>query len=719
MKLEGLSFRDRFDILLEKRLSDVVELRYTMLYGKSQTKIPVNSYSFRTKWCFITTNKTKKSLLLIMLVILLAGAGIWLVVQQRSSVPAIRHVVLISLDTCRADYLSCYGYARPTTPHIDALARQGYLFRHAMTPIPVTLPAHTSMLTGTIPPHHGKHENRDMYFDPAHVTLAALLKTKGFRTGAFVGAQVLNGRLGLNRGFDSYQDRFAQQGQSERRAEEVNRVAFAWLEKQKDNPVFLFLHYYDPHDTYDPPEPFATTFKESPYAGEIAYTDHCIGQVVAKLKSLDMYESSLIIVTGDHGEMLGEHGETTHMYFIYQSAMKVPLVFKLPGSNGAQRIDDLASIIDIVPTVCDLVAIEPPAGIQGKNLAPCFSNKPPWSEDRHLYCESLYPTKYEANSLLGLMSKRWKYIQTTRPELYDLQKDPGEQTNLVEAQPHRARILKDRLAQILEQTVRQEEGQEDTPLDAESLKHLRSLGYVADSSVKEDFSFDQSKEDPKDLIGFHNEFLRISHLVEQIKLEDQKILADARASAERLIQQHPGYYGLYQVLLNITVRQKDYANAIRYGEKALALKSGLFRVHHNLGLAYSRTQQHDKAVKHFELALASMPKDQIVSSYQVVEVLNSLAWALVTCPNRALRDPAKALELAQKACSLTPSQHPQYPKYLNTLAVAHVRLNNFSEAVKFSEKALALAQAQGSPEKIIINLQKQFALFQKALAESK
>jgi arylsulfatase A-like enzyme/Tfp pilus assembly protein PilF len=666
----------------------------------------------------MTTNKTKKSLLLIMLVILLAGAGIWFVVQQRS-VPAIRHVVLISLDTCRADHLSCYGYAQPTTPHIDALARQGYLFCHAMTPIPLTLPAHASMLTGTIPPHHGKHDNRDVHFDRSHVTLASLLKSKGYRTGAFVGSQILNGHFGLNRGFDTYHDRFAQQDQSERRAEEVNRAAFAWLEEQQDNPFFLFLHYYDPHDAYDPPEPFATTFKESPYAGEIAYVDHCIGEVVAKLKSLDMYESSLIIVTSDHGEMLGEHGEDTHMYFIYQSALKVPMVYKLPGSHAAREIDGLASIIDIVPTVCALVDIDPPAGIQGKNLAGYFSQKPPPPEDRYLYCESLYPTKYEANSLLGLMSRQWKYIQTTRPELYDLQKDPGEQTNLVETHPHRARILKDRLAQILEQTVRQGEAQEDTPLDPELLKHLLSLGYVGGSSVKEDFSFDQSKEDPKDLIGFHNEFRKISHLVEQSKLEGQKILADARASAERLIQQHPGYYGLYQVLLNITVQQEDYASAIRYGEKALVLKSGLFRVHHNLGLAYSRTQQHDEAVKQFELALESMHKDQTVSPYQVAEVLNSLAWALVTCPNQELWDPAKALELSQKACSLTPSQHPQYPKYLNTLAVAHARLDNFSEAVKLSEKALALAQAQGSPEKIIINLQKQLALFKKALAESK
>jgi len=660
------------------------------------------------------TKKTHISLL----IILLASMCIGFVVHLCSSDPAIRHVVLISLDTCRADHLSCYGYAKPTTPHIDALARQGYLFKHTVTPIPVTLPAHTSMLTGTIPPHHGKHENKDVFFDPSHVTLASLLKAKGYRTGAFVGAQVLNGRLGLDRGFDMYHDRFVDPSQSERRAEEVNRAAFAWLEKQKDDPVFLFLHYYDPHDTYDPPEPFAATFRESPYAGEIAYVDLCIGQVVAKLKHLGMYESSLIIVTGDHGEMLGEHGETTHMYFIYQSAIKVPLIFKLPGSTGEHTIDALSSIIDIVPTVCDLVGIEPPAGIQGETLAPYFGRTPPQAEDRYLYCESLYPTKYEVNSLLGLVSRQWKYIQTTRPELYDLQKDSKEQTNLVDAHPDQARVLKDHLAQVLEQTVRQDKGQEDTPLDAESLKHLQSLGYVAGSSVKEDFSFDQSREDPKDLIEFHNEYRKIEHLEEQNKLVEPNSLTNARAQAERLLQQRPEFYRIYELILSIAVKQKDYGNAILFGEKALVLKPGRFKVHHNLGLAYSKSQENDAALKQFELALECMPKDQTVPLYQSVGVFNSLAWALVTCPNQALRDPSKALGLAQKACALTPPKHPQYPKYLNTLAVAHAALNNFSEAVQVSEKALALVQAQGR-QTIVNNLQKQLDLFRKALAESK
>jgi arylsulfatase A-like enzyme len=642
---------------------------------------------------------------LILPVILLAGAGIWFVVQQRSSVPAIRHVVLISLDTCRADYLSCYGYAQPTTPHIDALARQGYLFSHAMTPIPMTLPAHASMLTGTIPPHHGKHENMDVYFDPSHVTLAVLLKAKGYRTGGFVGAQVLNAKLGLDRGFDTYGDRF---NQKERRAEEVNRAAFAWLEKQKDSPVFLFLHYYDPHDAYEPPEPFAATFKDSPYAGEIAYTDHCIGQVIAKLKSLGMYESSLIIVTSDHGEMLGEHGENTHMFFIYQSALMVPMVFKLPGSNTAQRIDCLASIIDIVPTVCDLVNIDPPAGIQGMNLAQYFSNTPPQPEDRHFYCESFYPTKFGADSLFGLMSKRWKYIQTTRPELYDLQKDPGELTNLVEVLPQRARVLKDRLAQILAQTVRQEKARAEAPLDAVLLNHLRSLGYAAGGSVKEDYSFEQSGEDPKDIIVFHNGYRKVNDLLLQNKL------ADARTLVERLLKKKQ-HYGLLFLASQTALKQKDYKSSIHYMKKAIAIKPpGSSKDHYTLGIAYFECKQNKLSIKHFELALEFVIKERI-STIEHVQVLNALAWALLTCPDQAIRNPSKALKLARQACGLTESKRPLY---LNTLAVAYAENNNLSEAIKISEKALALAQTKGD-QALVTKLQKQLDVIKKALAESK
>ncbi len=655
----------------------------------------------------------------IFLLVVLAGiAGTWLIVQRYSSAPAIRHVILISLDTTRADHVSCYGWSRPTTPNIDALASEGYLFKHALTPVPLTLPAHTSMLTGTIPPHHGKRKNADVYFDPSHVTLAQLLKDKGYSTGAFVGAQVLNSSFGLNRGFDTYQDQFANQDH-ERPAGDVNRAAFAWLDQQKDNPVFLFMHYYDAHDEYAPPEPFASSFNEDPYSGEIAYTDHCIGEVVAKLKSLGMYDSSLIIVTGDHGEMLGEHGELTHMYFIYQSALKVPLVFKLPGSGAGQQIDDLAGIIDIVPTVCDLVGVDAPAGIEGQNLAGYFGNQPPLPEDRYLYCESMHPTNYGANSFVGLASTRWKYIHTTRPELYDLLNDPGEQNNLIEDQARQASILEENLAQITELAARQGTVQQNAPLDPDLLHHLRSLGYVGESSAQEDVSFEPGKEDPKDLIDYHNAWCKAEHLVADHKLDE------ALNVIETALEQRTGYM-LCELATRICLKQQDYKNAIRYGEMALAEKPGYFYAHERLASAYSFDKQDELAARQFELALQVMPEDkpdflatrarlhfQLAMTRARQEkfdlalaqfnealaldprqpfLLNALASLLIDCPDRALRDPGRALELAQQACTLTQLKNPLY---LKTLALAYAELNNIGSAVKITGNALALAAASG------------------------
>ncbi len=681
-------------------------------------------------------------MLLAVAAILLAAACIWLVRQKLPDVPAIRHVVLISLDTTRADYLSCYGYPRETTPHIDALAREGYLFRNAVTPIPLTLPAHASMFTGTIPPQHGKHENTDVYFDPSLATLATLLKKKGFRTGAFVGSQALNSHLGLGRGFDTYNDQFEQ---SERRAGAVNRAAFAWLERQKRKPLFLFLHYYDAHDDYDPPEPFAASFKENPYAGEIAYADHSIGNVVAKLKSLGMYESSLIIVTGDHGEMLGEHGEPTHMYFIYQSAMKVPLVFKLPGSNGPHTIEDLAGIIDIVPTVCDLLGIEHPSPIQGESLAGYFSNEPIQSEDRALYGESLYPTKYDGNTLLGLIGKQWKYIQTTHPELYDLQEDPGEQTNLAEIQPQRARILKEHLAQLLARIMPDEERDGNLTLDSRSLQHLEFLGYVTGSSVTNDFSFDQNKEDPKNLIGYHNESRKISQFLAENRF------SEARALIDKLSKQRP-VFGLYELGTYVAIGQKDYKSAIGYGEKALALEdpSKLFaEFHFTLASAYAKTNQIEAAAEHLELILKSARRDQAPAMAKRVQIHNELgglrkrqkrfglavtqfkeslklnpkqpgilhvlALMMLDSPDPLLRNTREAVEYARQACEQTQSRDP---RYLNTLAVAYHAVGNYRGAVQAAEEAVALARAKGDRE-LAARLQKQLDMIVRVWADSR
>ncbi len=649
--------------------------------------------------------------------LLLACVGTWFVVQQYSSALKIRHIVLISLDTTRADHLSCFGYSRPTTPNIDALAKQGYLFSNAMTPIPFTLPAHASMFTGTIPLYHGKHSNQTVFFDPAQETLASLLRAKGYRTGAFVGTQVLNSNFGLNSGFDEYDDTFANAA-PERSAEEVNRVAFQWLEKQTDEPVFLFIHYYDAHKEYAPPEPFATSFKDDPYAGEIAYTDHCIGQVIEKLKDLNMYDSTLIIVTSDHGEMLGEHGELTHTYFIYQSALHVPMVYKLPGSNTAHKIEDLASIIDIVPTVCDLVGIEPPVEIQGKNLAGYFRNDPPLPEDRYLYCESMQPVFYGANSLVGLVGRQWKYIHTTRPELFDLQRDPGEQVNLVETESRQADILKENLNQISKQAVRPEIVQKGNQLAPKLMDHLRTLGYVGESATPGQTVFDTEKEDPKDLIELHNSWHEAQHLVEDNKL------AEARLLIEAAIEKCPVYL-FYESATRICLKMEDYKAAIKYGEKAVELQPSSLNARELLVSAFSSDKQDEAAADQFKQALEHLPDGdpqvnalraklhfelgmirarQLKFDLAIVQfnrslefdsqqphVLNALATALLDA-NGPDRDPSKALPLAQLACGMTQMENPTY---LKTFARAHASLNNANEAITVTERALTLASAAG------------------------
>ena len=280
-------------------------------------------------------------IVLIVLSVVIGTIGILFFQRSRPAKNNINNVILISIDTCRADYLGCYGYSQEITPNIDNLAEEGVLFFNTFSPVPITLPAHSSMLCGTTPPYHGTHDNNDYRLDPSNVTLAEILQKNGFSTGAVISAFVLDSKFGLNQGFDYYNDRFENKSHAlsinERKAEEASRLAVNWIVDHKNEKFFLFLHFFDPHQVYEPPEPFLSKFKDNPYAGEIAYTDNCVGEIIQKLKALGLYDSSLIVITSDHGEMLGEHGEMTHSYFIYQSAVKVPLIFNLPGLFKGKR----------------------------------------------------------------------------------------------------------------------------------------------------------------------------------------------------------------------------------------------------------------------------------------------------------------------------------------------------------------------------------------------
>ena len=588
-------------------------------------------------------------------------------VLTAASSPDIQNVILISIDTCRADHLSCYGCKDQTTPNIDALAKEATLFANTVSPVPITLPAHASMLTGTIPPHHGLHNNMSR-LAPSNLTLAEILKPNGFNTAAIVSASALDKQFGLAQGFDIYHDRFKNIKHNifgnERTGDETTKAALNFLDINKDEKNFLFLHYNDPHAEYTPPEPFASKF-DNPYAGEIAFTDHCIGQVIQKLKDLGLYDSTLLIVTGSHGEMLGEHGEDQHEYYIYQAAIKVPLIVKLPGQTKPQTVTQPVGLVDILPTVCSALSIAPPANIQGRDITSLI-RKPSKQHERYSYSESLTPTRLGGNSLMSITTKGYKYIQTTRPELYDLNKDPGETNNLFTAQPKRARALRDKLRQKLDQAVRQDTDSK-LKLGPEAIKRLESLGCIADKANK-DFTFDREKEDPKDLIAFFSQFQRSKALAGK----DQ--FGQAKEMLEKLKAQRPAFSEIYSDLGSIAIQQKDYEQAVLNYDFLLKQNPNDTKALHDLAAIMIAQQKPEQAIRYLTSALKLSPND--------VSILNSLTGSC--CEN-------EQYDLAIKYGIMATNIEPRNAGSNFSLAIAYKLNGNLDLAIMHFRQTLAIA----------------------------
>ncbi|MBN2377822.1 MAG: sulfatase-like hydrolase/transferase [Sedimentisphaerales bacterium] len=531
-----------------------------------------------------------------------------------------RQIILISIDTCRADHLSCYGYSQETTPHIDALAQKAILFNNAITPVPLTLPAHSSMMTGTIPNQHGVHDNMDYQLGSSNITLAEILGKKGYKTAAIVSSFVLDHKFGLDQGFESYNDQFEQQHTyleiSERRGEEVTRLANQWLDANQQEEFFFFLHYYDPHADYRPPEPYATKFKDHLYAGEIAYTDHCIGGVIDKLKQLGIYDSALVIIVGDHGEGLGEHGENFHSYFVYQSTTRVPLIVKPPNSKKGQNINRLVGLIDIVPTVLGYAGIPVSQQLPGEDLRQYQETDKSPSESRYLICESLYPTKYGCNPLLALVGEPWKYIYASKEEIYNLEKDADETINLADQENKRARFMQSILLQKLDELAPMEQTDNTITLDAQSRARLESLGYVSGHTV-EGFDLDSQKPDPKEYINFH----RLSHKY-QIAM-DTKHFDQAIKICTEMLKQYPERNESYYLRGYAASEGEQFNKAIADFGKFLQSEPDNFKTNYRMGLALMRVNRLTEAVTYFEKAVQAKPDDYMTHG-NLALVLNQL-----------------------------------------------------------------------------------------------
>jgi arylsulfatase A-like enzyme/Flp pilus assembly protein TadD len=611
---------------------------------------------------------------------------------------AIRNVLLVSIDTCRADHIGCYrgGGASSVTPNIDAVAAAGVRFEHATSPVPVTLPAHASMFTGTIPPYHGVHDNGQVLDDEANITLAETLKDNGFVTSAVVGALVLSPRYGIDQGFNHFDPRPEPRMTSdrilERRGEDVTRLATEWLDANHEEPFFLFVHYYDPHTVYDPPAPFGERFANDPYTGEIAYVDHHVGRLLERFEQLGLDESTLVVITADHGEMLGEHGEETHTYFVYEGAVRVPLILKGPGIEPRVISDTRAGLVDILPTLAGLLGIEPPDDLDGLDLSPLLTGEGtvPGAAERTLYSEATESTKYGCNPLIAVTDDRFKYIETTRPELYDLTSDPAESVNRAGEDPQNARRLSGALASVLDERSRELDSSAEAP-SAEALERLRSLGYVDAGGGRSDLAIDPTLPDPKDVIGFHVLNNEVPILLWNRRYDE------ARARAEELVRQRPDFYSGHVYLGELALVDEDPAEAVARFRRASELQPEAPGIVVKLGKAQLAAGDPEGAIESFrdaaqldersaqarqELALAlhrARRYEEAVAEYarvieidpEHVEAHSNLADLVAASGNL---DQAVALYL--RAVQLDPNR----PEIYQRLSVALARQGKRSEA---------------------------------------
>lgn len=646
------------------------------------------------------------------LVCVLAVLGVWGCGRDTEQ----PNVLLISIDTCRADRLSCYGYARSTTPTLDALARQGIRFTNARSPVPLTLPAHSSMLTGLMPPAHGVRDNQGYRLPGRCATLAGVLRAAGYTTGAVVASFVLDSVTGLDRGFDSYHDRFgaevAGENISQRRGDEVTRLALQWLDRARDDRFFLFLHYFDPHAQYAPPEPFASAFSDDPYTGEIAFVDHCIGQVLGHLRTRGLFEQTLIIVTADHGEMLGEHGEFSHGYFIYRSALHVPLIVKLPGQVAGRVVSSPVSIADIPATVLDCTGLGMGPGMGGTSLAGRVPRARP------MYCESLLPATCGCAPLQGIVAGQWKYIQAPRPELYCLARDPGETDNLAGDAPDRVRDLAEAL-QELQRGFGDAAPEARRAADARTTRRLRALGYVA-GPVR---SSPAAAADPKDRIGLHVDATRIGALLLHAEYDR------ARGIATALLERYPDVPVVYSLLGDIAARTQAPVRAARWFQRGLELAPDDAGLHADLAAVLERQGAAEAAVAQYRQSLRLQP-DQFVVHVNLGRLLarqGDLEAARSHWRQALQRNPDLTVvrynialsfsqqgrwEPAQQAWQDLRDRHPRDPVVYLHLAEALEALGDGAGAARAARQGLACLRetgGEGTPEALAQGL-RQYAV---------
>jgi len=558
------------------------------------------------------------------------------------------NLVIVTLDTTRADRIGAYGARDVETPAIDALAREGVLFEQAVSVAPLTLPAHSSIFTGKFPPEHGVRDNGGFFLDAAQTTLAEVLKARGYRTAGFVAAYVLDSKWGIDQGFDTYFDDFdlskskaISMGSIQRPGNEVVDKALPWIEQAKDAPFFAWIHLYDPHTPYRPPEPFRSRYKGHPYNGEIAFADSQIARVIAQLKALGVYERTVVVVMGDHGESLGDHGEATHGFFIYNSVTHVPFTITAPFSlMHGRRVADPVRSVDVMPTVLDLLGVPSPRGISGASLVPLMTGSTV-ELGLDAYSESMYPLHhYGWSDIRALRAGRYKVIDAPRPELYDIDQDPQEATNLY---AQRRSLGDGMIAQLRTQENRFVKTEAALPagdVDPEARARLAALGYVG-SFVANASDPRTGRADPKDKIRLFNKLGEAMELSKEREEGVAEPFEKIVGLLDDVLGEDPQVIDAWFMMGTLHLRQAKPDLAVKYFKQTLTLKPDYDLAVINLAQAYRQLGDDDAALAGFDRYLQLDPKDAFVR-YQMGEI-----WL-----DRG--DIAQADQLFQKALELDP-----------------------------------------------------------------
>lgn len=597
-------------------------------------------------------------------------------------------IFLITIDTLRADHVHCYGYANGSTPALDALAKDGTRFRQAFTPSPITNTSHASILTGLLPGSHGVTDFA-VPLTSAHPTVAELLKERGYHTAAFVGAVILDSKTlapGFDRGFDFY-DNFPEHsstksrwGRLERRGMVVDQHAESWLTKHPAGPHFVWVHLYDPHDPYEPPMPFSQTYKDHLYDGEIAYADSALGHFIGYLKTRGIYQNSLIVVVGDHGEGLGDHHEDTHGIFLYDSTTHVPLIVKLPGRESAgTSIAAQVRTVDIAPTLLDLAGATAPEKSDGESLRVYLLGKS--NVSRPVFGETDYPLRFGWAPLRSVRKDGFKFIDAPRPELYDLNRDAAELVN--QYQPADPRVETSR-AMLSELRAR------EAPADASK-----------DAPRSDRRAIVSSLPDPKDKIEEQN----LLHAAMMASEDDR--LADARKALEKVLEFDSQSPTALLQLGELELQAGDYARAAQHLKRAVAIRPDDAAAVFHEGVALAKSHDLQGARDALESSLKLLPgqfqarlllgqvyldlkdskaaEDQFEAALLLqsdsVEAQLGLAKAQMISGN--LAEAIQSLEAVSKT-------HPKNAEVFASLAIAYSNMGRSEEAKRADAQAKLL-----------------------------